>query len=376
MVCGNERQGRAKAHSIEMMQQLAASRGGQCISLFYKNNLTKLRWRCAQGHEWEAVPGSIVGSGKRKGSWCPICVGKLPKNLAFEKLKELATARGGQLQSMCYQNAKTPLRWKCAKGHEWEAIPDAVKRATWCPVCGGSYPLNLAMIRQFAHSYGGECLSTKYVNSKTHLLWRCSEGHEWTAKSDHVLNGHWCPICSAGVSERICRALLERMTGIRFSKARPQWLRNKRGKQMEFDGYTPSLGVAFEYHGEQHYQHNIFFHKNVRAFKQRQQDDEQKRRVCRRRNVILLEVPYWIPREQLQVYLAGLLDRANLGVICDRRPIRVTELDVWRRKDCGDMRALAISRGGALISDYYINNSTKLRWRCAEDMSGKRLQRL
>ena len=307
-----------------------------------------------------------MGSGKRKGSWCPMCIGKLPKKLAFEKLKELATARGGGLLSMSYHNAKTPLRWRCAKGHEWEAIPDAVKHRTWCPVCGGSYPLNLVMMQDYAQKHGGECISINYVNSKTHLHWKCSEGHEWTAKPDHVLKGHWCPVCSAGMSERICRALLERMTGVHFSKARPQWLRSKRGGQMEFDGYAPSLGVAFEYHGKQHYQRNIFFHKDPRAFKRRQQDDEQKRRLCRRRKVTLLEVPYRIPREQLQVYLANLLDRANLGVICDRIPIKITELEVWRRKDRNGLHALAASRGGRVLSDYYINGTMKLRWRCAE----------
>src|SRR5207248_10293639 len=135
-----------------------------------------------------------------------------------------------------------------------------------------------ATMRKCAREYGGECLSKKYVNSKTHLHWRCAAGHEWTAKPDHVLKGHWCPICSAGVSERICRALLERMTGVRFSKARPSWLRNKRDKQMEFDGYAPSLGVAFEYQGEQHYRQNAFFHKNARAVQQRQEDDDWKRR--------------------------------------------------------------------------------------------------
>jgi hypothetical protein len=366
MICGNERQGRAKAHSIEMMQEIADSRGGQCLSSSYRNNLSKLRWRCAKGHEWEAVPGSIVGSGKHEGSWCPICAGKLPKRLAFENLKHLATARRGQLLSIGYHNAKTPLRWKCASGHEWEAIPDAVKRGTWCPVCGGSYPLNLALMQEPAQKRGGDCLSTEYVNSKTHLHWKCAEGHEWTAKPDHVLKGHWCPICSAGVSERICRALLERMTGVRFSKARPQWLRNKRGGQMEFDGYAASLSVAFEYHGEQHYERNIFFHKDQRAFKQRQQDDEQKRRLCRRRKITLLEVPYQIPHEQLQVYLANLFDRANLGVICDRTEVKIAELGAWRPKDCNDLQALAASRGGRVLSDYYIHSTTKLLWRCAE----------
>ena len=237
---------------------------------------------------------------------------------------------------------------------------------TWCPVCGGSYPLNLGMMQDHARKHGGECLSIRYVNSKAHLHWKCAEGYEWTAKADHVLKGHWCPICSAGISERICRALLERMTGVRFLKARPPWLKSKRGGQMEFDGYAPSLGVAFEYHGEQHYRRSAFFHRDARAFKQRQQDDEQKRRLCRRGKVTLLEVPYQVPHEQLQTCLANLLDRANLGIICDRTPIKIIELEAWRRKDAEALRTLASARGGTLLSDHYIDGTTKLRWRCAE----------
>lgn len=64
-ICGNERQGRLKAHTIELMQKIAAERGGECLSKIYKNNLTKLRWRCKHGHEWEAVPGSITQETKQ-----------------------------------------------------------------------------------------------------------------------------------------------------------------------------------------------------------------------------------------------------------------------------------------------------------------------
>ncbi len=365
-ICGNERQGRAKAHSIEMMQKIAASRGGQCLSSFYKNNLTKLRWRCKQGHEWEAVPGSITGSGGRKGSWCPICAGKLPEDAALEQLKELAVSRGGVLVSTHYSDARTSLTWKCAKGHEWRAVPDAVKHGTWCPVYGGSHPLNLEMMKNHARKYRGECLSGQYINSKTHLRWRCCEGHEWEAKSDHVLKGHWCPICAGGVSERTCRALLERMTGVPFPKQRPKWLRNERGKQMELDGYATSLEVAFEYHGEQHYQHIAFFHKKSAGFEQRQRDDEGKRRLCEQHEIVLFEIPYSIPHDQLQVHLARLLRRINKDILRDDTPIEITQLDVWHRKDLEELRGVAISRGGSLLSGYYINNSTKLRWRCAD----------
>ena len=221
-------------------------------------------------------------------------------------------------------------------------------------------------MQQVARKYGGQCVSAKYINSKTHLRWKCSHGHEWTAKADHVLKGHWCPICSAGISERICRELLERMTGVRFLKARPNCLGNKGGKPMELDGYAPSLGVAFEYQGEQHYHYNPFFHENVELFEQGQAYDERKRRLCRRRGIVLLEIPYHIPHRGLQVYLASLHDREGLGVICARKPINISELELWRRKDCGDLRTLAFSRDGVLLSSYYIDANTKLSYRCKE----------
>ena len=135
---------------------------------------------------------------------------------------------------------------------------------------------------------------------------------------------------------------------------------------MELDGYATSLGIAFEYHGEQHYKQNAFFHGTPNAFEQQRRNDEQKRRLCGEHKVVLLEVSYAIPHDQLQVHLGRLLRRVNKDFLHDEAPIEIMELDVWRRKDLEELRGIAISRDGSLLSDYYINNSTKLRWRCAE----------
>ncbi|WP_413575496.1 zinc-ribbon domain-containing protein [Bacillus thuringiensis] len=62
------------------MRKIAQSRGGKCFSETYKDNKTKLRWKCAKGHEWEATPNNI----KSKAQWCPECnkeKGKKRKNL-------------------------------------------------------------------------------------------------------------------------------------------------------------------------------------------------------------------------------------------------------------------------------------------------------
>ena len=48
---------------------------------------------------------------------------------------KIAKQRDGKCLSDEYINAHTKLKWKCSKGHIWEAIPDSVKRGSWCSEC-------------------------------------------------------------------------------------------------------------------------------------------------------------------------------------------------------------------------------------------------
>ena len=52
------------------------------------------------------------------------------------------------------------------------------------------------LLTEIAKGKGGKCLSKNYKNARTHLKWRCAEGHEWKATADYVKNqGYWCGIC-------------------------------------------------------------------------------------------------------------------------------------------------------------------------------------
>lgn len=55
--------------TIQEMNSLAESMGGKCLSKEYVSTKTKLRWRCANEHEFEATPNAV----KNQGTWCPIC---------------------------------------------------------------------------------------------------------------------------------------------------------------------------------------------------------------------------------------------------------------------------------------------------------------
>ena len=43
-----------------MVVRIAQERGGRCVSSVYVNSMTKLTWECAKGHQWEAIPNSIL----------------------------------------------------------------------------------------------------------------------------------------------------------------------------------------------------------------------------------------------------------------------------------------------------------------------------
>jgi hypothetical protein len=59
---------------------------------------------------------------------------------------------------------------------------------------------------------------------------------------------------------------------------------------MELDVYLPSLSLAFEYQGIQHYEDKFYFGTASREYSQR---DKEKRAACKEIGITLIEVPYW-----------------------------------------------------------------------------------
>lgn len=120
--------GTALHGTLERLQQLAAARGGRCLSARYLGSNEHHRWRCAAGHEWRALPATI-----RTGRWCPRCA---DRRLGIETMRELARARGGRCLSTTYTNHSTHLQWQCDRGHAWWASPSSIKyKHSWCPDC-------------------------------------------------------------------------------------------------------------------------------------------------------------------------------------------------------------------------------------------------
>lgn len=146
---------------------------------------------------WECKKGhrwQAIPNNIKRGQWCPDCGGT--KRLTIKKMKDIAFERGGKCMSEKYINNRTKLVWECANGHRWKATPDSIIAGRWCPFDAGNLRLSIEEMKEIASKRGGKCLSEKYVNNRTKLEWECAKGHRWKAVPETIKAGHWCPECA------------------------------------------------------------------------------------------------------------------------------------------------------------------------------------
>jgi len=184
----------APRKNLEDMQRVAAARGGSCLSKAYRGHMEPLRWRCERGHQWVARPAHV-----NRGAWCHVCARGA---ITLDELQQTAHERGGECLSKRYADANTPMRFQCAKGHEWRAKPRAIRLGSWCHVCmyqRAEPDDRLKEVQAVARELGGECLSTTYTTVRARMLFRCALGHEFSTQVNRVLTQHsWCPTCARG----------------------------------------------------------------------------------------------------------------------------------------------------------------------------------
>jgi len=241
----------ARKLGLEPFHRVAAEHGGECLSTTYVDNDTRLRFRCSQHHEWDALPGSVLN-----GNWCRKCWTESRK-LTLDQVREVARQRGGECLSTVYVDSQTKLHFVCESGHEFDLPSGALNQGAWCRKCHdlsirspfddirkiiethGGRVLNtdyvdgqvefecakghqrrdrpyrilkmglrcmecwltkrrrtLADMQALAANRGGKCLSSEYTNMQTRLIWECGHGHQWPAVPLSIQRGTWCPVCA------------------------------------------------------------------------------------------------------------------------------------------------------------------------------------
>lgn len=96
--------------------------------------------------------------------------------------------------------------WCCPQGHEYVARPRDRMRGSSCPYCANRRILpgfndlqttHPALAKEFIQGPNGETAQQIFRGSPKKCLWRCPQGHEYSASPNNRSNrGSGCPICS------------------------------------------------------------------------------------------------------------------------------------------------------------------------------------
>lgn len=362
---------------FKLAQEIAKKRKGKLLSLDDGKITKKMRleWSCNIDHIWKSSLQNIEG-----GNWCQICANrktaKMRMQVSIKKAHEIIKEKGGVVISGQFTHSKNDkVEIMCKLKHKWETNAMNIISGSWCGKCSAreankDRSLSIDEMNAIAKARGGKCLSTKYVNSQTKLEWECFHGHKWAAIPNAIKRGGWCPDCRSGLSERICRAYIEHLTGKKFPQTWPIWLRVYEDTHLQLDGYNEELGIAFEHHGMQHYKFIKRFHKDLAGFHDQQFRDLVKESACDFFGVKLIIIPSINKKLKLIDLKSFLIDKLNeFGLKVSQKKISsdVKLLTAYSSNKFTELITFVEKyHSGKVLSDTYLGAKRKLSFQCTE----------
>ena len=406
-----------------LASEVARSHGGTVENRFAESNMTQLAFTCSKGHPFRKTIRAVVS----RGGWCDYCRNQVPANqleaesflgefdwillsrykavtvdvkvrcreCGLEKqgpyhyfhgkpchhigrssvpaklrLLQAAKAMGGKLLSTSVKGLEHDYEFQCTEGHKFKLSGSTVVRnGSWCKECGDIW-VTQEKIATLIANRGGTLLEPipEEANSQTKLLILCSLGHEFENDWQHMSPPRytWCSTCTKGSkSEELARTTFRQLFGVPFRKARPKWLKNSRGRQMELDGYEESLALAFEYQGRQHFD-TVGIYSSDSQLKQRILDDNDKARLCAENGVTLITLNWDTQINQFPLEIQQQLANARPELVDGADFSREINYDLAFIRDdrIEELREALLSRNLTLISKKWIDVTFRYKIRC------------
>ena len=285
----------------------------------------------------------------------------------YNSISKFVSSKGGVLLDYSYTNVRQTLHVKCEKDHSLENKLSTILNS-WCDACRKSKLTVKDISNIVADKYGGECLSepTESTDSTecTKLQFKCKFGHEFLRKFSEI-DDLWCVECSQkNIGKEICTFHFEKLFGKKFNSESPKWLKNKKGIQMNLDGYNSELKIGFVYSGNQYYRFIDYYQKSEGDYEL--EEYNRKKELCLDK-INLIEVSYSIPYDDLKSFLMGLLKEKYK--LCDVE-IPFKNLDCFKLVDLRiqEIRKSVSQFGCECLSHNYTNSKTNLIFKCSHDM--------
>lgn len=251
----------------------------------YVSNKVKIKHRCNNcGEIYEQNPDSHL-----HGKGCPKCAIKTTTK-AHEAYVQECNNLGIDLPIEKYVSNKTKIKHICKKcGNVYNQRPNNHLQGQGCPICKQN--------RKTTQSYIGDCKRLgydlpieEYININTNIKHKCSQGHIYSQRPSHHLNGIGCPICSESHGEKFIRNYLDN-NGISYEPQKKfHDLKDK--AYLSYDFYLPDYNTLIEYQGIQHFESVSFDGKTSSDLEKQQYHDKLKREYAKNNGYTLLEPTY------------------------------------------------------------------------------------
>lgn len=200
-----------------------------------------------------------------------------------------------------YVNDNTKVKIICPIHGELMVFPRNLRRGSGCKYC------QIENMKQSQHKYKtawtndyfiqkskeiwgedtfdySEC---NYINSKSIIKLRCIQHDKWFTQTahNHIAKSAGCDVCKLSKISKMEKELMKLFSDNNISyeyQYSPDWL----GKQ-SLDFFIPSLKVAIECQGEQHYI-SIDYFGGKEKFEKQQKLDSIKRDLCHKNEINLI----------------------------------------------------------------------------------------
>jgi hypothetical protein len=172
--------------------------GCELLSSEYKNNFTKMRYRCSCGNV-----SDISLTHFKKGRRCRECGYKkssLTHTYTHKEVKKIFVKNNCELLSGEYGGHNSKLEYKCVCGNISKITLTNFNRGHRCKKCwyekiAKNLSFSYNQVKKIFKDGGGELLSKKYKNANSYLKYRCSCGNISKITLAHFSQGQRCKKC-------------------------------------------------------------------------------------------------------------------------------------------------------------------------------------
>ena len=186
----------AASSFLDRLHHAAKAEGITCLASTWENWQSSYPFECRYGHRFMRSASFVV---QHRVS-CSEC----RKAERLSALKQAAKTRGGECLETTWQGSSVRHRFRCARGHIWQAMPSKVSNeGSWCRRCAqqdhGQKLMRkdgLATLLEAAGRHGGTLLDSAYGGMHLYYRFSCANGHHWQAKGAEIIRGSWCRECA------------------------------------------------------------------------------------------------------------------------------------------------------------------------------------